>query len=198
MPTKNGRRLGRSALPRAGTVWVCRCAWSRPEGPCACVWSPSGPHLPEKLQTEADQHHGDAELEQLADARRNLRPQGDHQNCHGKKRRGVPEPPERADQGRSDEAPSLTHDGRDRGEMINVERVAKAENEAEAENSKWGRRHGQEPSLSFHAQVRRIPTCDSDCATMARPAARMTSALPIGARRASLPSSDRRPKSSRE
>ena len=144
------------------------------------------PERTQEVQAEADQHQSDAQLEPAGDPGRDLRVQSDHDGGGRQQGGRVAEAPQRPDERRAPEAPALADDRRHRGQMIDVERVAQAEDEAEAEDGERGGGH------RAHA-----PSRASASRTMASPAAEMTSALATGAKRARRPSSGRRSKSPR-
>jgi hypothetical protein len=88
----------------------------------------------EEPDAQRDQHDGDTQLEELRHERRDLGVQPDDADRDRQERRRVADAPHHAHQARAPEAPPLAHDGRDGGQMIDVERVPEAEGESETED----------------------------------------------------------------
>src|SRR4030095_317887 len=127
------------------------------------------PHGPQEVQAEPHHQDGAPGLAALGEPGRDLGVERDHRHTGGEQRRGVPESPDGSDERRAQDPSALAHHGGHGGEMVDVERVAEAEDEAQAEDGERARRHEKD-----------TPICHSASMTMATPANEMTSALATG------------------
>ena len=93
-----------------------------------------GEDFPDRIQTEQHEHYSDHSFENSLGAFRYLKLNEDHQCSDYEQRDRMPEAPESADDRCGQNVFVFTHDRRDGRQMIGLDRVIQAENEADQQH----------------------------------------------------------------
>jgi hypothetical protein len=91
-------------------------------------------NLPENIGAQSNEHYGDGKLHGQGNFGRYLETQGDDQKADGQKRGGMPQSPQRADEGGIPEPLPFGNDGGDGDQMVGIEGVPQPQKESEAED----------------------------------------------------------------
>ena len=101
------------------------------------------PRLDQRAHAERDQDAGDCKLERHCESRWQDLTERDQDGADDEQRNRMTEAPERAQHGTTARVVSLGRERRDRGQVIGLERMAQADQEAEQHTCNRGRHGGR-------------------------------------------------------